>query len=336
MLQAFRCKTKPCRFVTRTGNKLHPIMLGLCPPAKSVATKPMANPTSTLCRAALQIDFLNWVDLLEASPEEKHEDVDQPALHRLVESDPTIAADAYRRMRLATGGAPGAVGYISGRTPGTAWEQVRPTGGVVLASVVGVRVVRYQDLIVVEGGPHPSAALRGNKVITERFQRAMRVLRACLDLDPVRRVAATPSEWAVHINKSLGEADHTARLSRIRSRVASSVEAMPQTESLGSKRKSRVKPFPQYLVYTAVAAGFALLLVFVGLMRNGENSEDAQNSELITQNQPNTPPTETEDLPEPTSPEPETQVISPLTEEEIFEMEGEKTLNSSEKLETVE
>lgn len=119
------------------------------------------------------------------------------------------------------------------------------------------------------------------------------------------------------LRMSLGEADHTARLSRIRSRVASSVEAMPQTESLGSKRKSRVKPFPQYLVYTAVAAGFALLLVFVGLMRNGENSEDAQNSELITQNQPNTPPTETEDLPEPTSPEPETQVISPLTEESI-------------------
>lgn len=98
------------------------------------------------------------------------------------------------------------------------------------------------------------------------------------------------------LRMSLGEADHTARLSRIRSRVASSVEAMPQTESLGSKRKSRVKPFPQYLVYTAVAAGFALLLVFVGLMRNGENSEEAQNPEMITQNQitePESAPTET-------------------------------------------
>lgn len=82
---------------------------------------------------------------------------------------------------------------------------------------------------------------------------------------------------------SLGEIDHTARLSRIRSRVASSVEAIPQTDSLGSKRKSRVKPFPQYLVYTAVAAGFAILLVFVGLMRNGEN--EPQNPDLITQNQ---------------------------------------------------
>ncbi len=212
-MQAFGCKTKPCRFVTTPGNK-YPIMLGLCPPAKSVATKPMANPTSTLCRASLLIDFLNWVDLVEASPEEKHEDVDQRALHRLVESDPTIAADAYRRMCLATGGEPGAVSYICGRTPSTAWDQVRPTGGVVLASVVGVQVMCYQDLIVVEGGPHPSAALRGNKVITERFQRAMRVLRACLDLDPDRRVAATPAEWATHVAKSLVEADRAAETTR--------------------------------------------------------------------------------------------------------------------------
>lgn len=85
------------------------------------------------------------------------------------------------------------------------------------------------------------------------------------------------------LRMSLGEADHTARLSRIRGRVASSVEAIPQTDSLGSKRKSRVKPFPQYLIYTAVAAGFALLLVFVGLMRNGE--DEPQNPDLITQNQ---------------------------------------------------
>lgn len=89
------------------------------------------------------------------------------------------------------------------------------------------------------------------------------------------------------LRMSLGEADHTARLSRIRSRVASSVEAIPQTDSLGSKRKSRVKPFPQYLIYTAVAAGFALLLVFVGLMRNGE--DELQNPDLITQNQTTEP-----------------------------------------------
>lgn len=82
---------------------------------------------------------------------------------------------------------------------------------------------------------------------------------------------------------SLADPHMTARLSRIRSRVASSVEAIPQPDSLGSKRKSRVKPFPQYLVYTAVAAGFALLLVFVGLMRNGE--DEPQTPGLITQNQ---------------------------------------------------
>lgn len=88
------------------------------------------------------------------------------------------------------------------------------------------------------------------------------------------------------LRMSLGDTDMTARLSRIRSRVAASVEAAPDTTSLSSKRKSRVKPFPQYLVYTAVAAGFALLLVFVGLMRDSEQAEStASEEELITQNQ---------------------------------------------------
>lgn len=68
------------------------------------------------------------------------------------------------------------------------------------------------------------------------------------------------------------DSGHAERMSRLHNRVSATVAAMPPVETTVTKRQSRVKPFPQYLVYTAIAAGFALLLVFVGLMRNQEES----------------------------------------------------------------
>lgn len=140
------------------------------------------------------------------------------------------------------------------------------------------------------------------------------------------------------LKMSRADSDLSARFSRIRSRVASSVEAMPQTDSLASKRKSRVKPFPQYLVYTAVAAGFALLLVFVGLMKDGQEKQEPQNPELITQNQPTTFPAEAPETQDSQAPEPVAESpalapeasnnISTTTEPAIIPSEPERELRS--------
>ncbi len=84
---------------------------------------------------------------------------------------------------------------------------------------------------------------------------------------------------------SMADSQLVDRLARIRRQVTASAEALPEPSASTSKRKSRVKPFPQYLVYTAIAAGIALLLVFVGLMGEAEETDTGLGNE-IAQNEP--------------------------------------------------
>lgn len=70
------------------------------------------------------------------------------------------------------------------------------------------------------------------------------------------------------------DSGHAARMGRLRKRVSVGLANMPSVESSVSRRKSRVRPVPQYLIYTAVAAGFALLLVFVGVLKEREADHD--------------------------------------------------------------
>lgn len=87
------------------------------------------------------------------------------------------------------------------------------------------------------------------------------------------------------------DSGHLERMSRLHHRVSAAVAAMPPVETIATRRKSRVKPFPQYLVYTAVAAGIALLLVFVGLMKNQEESPSSPLTDQVTSAEPAPAPT---------------------------------------------
>ena len=84
---------------------------------------------------------------------------------------------------------------------------------------------------------------------------------------------------------SMTDKDLSGKLAQLRERVALSVEALPESKSSNSRRKSRIKPFPQYLLFTAIAAGFALLLVFVGLL-NKHQTDPLSPEGVATQSAP--------------------------------------------------
>ncbi len=87
---------------------------------------------------------------------------------------------------------------------------------------------------------------------------------------------------------SLSDRDLPLRLQNLRARVGSTLPVMPEPEARPSRRKSRVKPFPQYWAFTAVAASVLLFFGIVAVLKQRNDSPIApqQMGPAITSTEP--------------------------------------------------
>ena len=90
------------------------------------------------------------------------------------------------------------------------------------------------------------------------------------------------------IRHSLSDQDLPLRLQRLRARVGSTLPVMPEPEARPTRRKSRVKPFPQYWAFTAVAASVLLFFGIVAVLKQRSDTPVAtqEMSPAITSTEP--------------------------------------------------